>query len=70
MKKPAGYLELVRWWPKVNEEDRLAIEEMVLRNWGAEELALHWSEGYADITARTFIALKELYLADAAGLGM
>jgi hypothetical protein len=43
---------------------------MVQRNWGAEELANHWSEEFSDITARTFIALKELYLADAAVLGL
>ena len=59
-----------RWWPKVAAEERLAIEETVGRNWGAGEMANRWSEGYADITARTFIALKELYLADAAVLGL
>ena len=47
-------------WPKVDAEERPAIEEM----------AHHWSGGYADISARTFIALMELYLADAAVLGL
>jgi hypothetical protein len=37
---PAGFLELARWWPKMTEEKRLAIEEMVLANWSARRLVV------------------------------
>ena len=67
---PAGFLDLVRLWPKVTPKHRLAIEEMVQRNWEAEQLARHWSKSYPECTARMFIALKELYLADPAALGL
>ena len=66
----AGYLVLVRLWPKVNSDDRLAIEETVQRNWSAEELSHYWSDSYPEWTADAFIALKELYLANPAVLGL
>jgi hypothetical protein len=67
---PDGFLSLVRFWPKVTQEHRLTIEEMVQRNWEAKQLAHNWSKSYADCTARTFIALKELYLANPAALDL
>ena len=66
----AGYLVLVRLWPKVDSDDRLAIEETVQRNWSAEELSHYWSDSYPEWTADAFIALKELYLANPAVLGL
>jgi hypothetical protein len=67
---PVGYLGLVRMWPEVTPEHRLAMEEMIQRNWGAEEMARYWSKHYSESTARTIIALKELYLANPAALGL
>jgi hypothetical protein len=67
---PVGYLGLVRMWPEVTQEHRLAMEEMVQRNWGAEQLARYWSEHYSECTPRVIIALKELYLTDPAILGL
>ena len=67
---PAGFVELARWWPKVTEEKRLAIEKMVLAFWKARQLADYWSEEFPEVTARTFIALKELYKADEGLLGL
>jgi len=58
--QPAGFLELARWWPKVTEEKRLALEEMVPANWAAGRLVDYWSEEFPEVTDRTFIALKEL----------
>jgi len=71
---PAGFVELARRWPKVTEEKRLAVEEMVLANWPAGRLVDYWSEEFPEVTARTFIALKELYVrsrtSDAGGVGV
>jgi hypothetical protein len=57
-------------WLEVTTEHRLAMEEMIQRNWGAEEMALDWSEHYSESTTPTIIALKELYLANPAALGL
>jgi hypothetical protein len=71
---PAGFLELARWWRKVAEEQREAIEDMVLANWTAKRLVDYWSEEFPEVTARMFIALKELYVrsrtSDAGVLGL
>jgi len=67
---PAGFVELARWWPKVKEERRLAIEKIVLAYWKARQLVDYWSEEFPGVTARTFIAFKELYLADEGLLGL
>ena len=67
---PVGYLGLVRMWPGVTPEHRLVMEEMIQRNWGAKEMARYWAEHYSECTSRTFIALKELYLANPAALGL
>ena len=59
-----GFSGLAHFWPEVTPDHRQEIEGMVQRNWGAAELAHHWSESYPRCTALSFIALKELYLAD------
>ncbi len=61
---PAGFVELVRFWPRLTAEQRLATEEMIQRNWGAQEMVGYWSEKYPEVTMRTFIAMKELYFVD------
>ena len=43
---------------------------MVLANWSARRLVDYWSEEFPEVTARTIIALKELYFADAGVLGL
>jgi hypothetical protein len=67
---PVGYLGLVRMWPEVTPEHSLAMEEMIQRNRGAEEMARDWSEHYSECTPRVIIAMKELYLTDPAILGL
>ena len=61
---PTGFVELVRFWPRLTAEQRLATEEMIERNWGAQEMVYYWSEKYPEVTMLTFIALKELYFVD------
>jgi hypothetical protein len=45
------------------------MEEMVQRNWSAEEMARHWAKAYPEGSDKAFIALKELYMAHPEVLG-